>query len=487
MLKDFIHSESAPRRPLPAPPGGALALCLALLLLSGCALFQQEPAAELPTDIPDAWQAATKIEELPITTRILDLIDNPQAGHLVREALVNNPDLKATALRLKSAGYLLPLPRADGLPQVTGRYGVERHNEGIDPLTGRRKTEDHQRITLGISWELDIWGRLADEAAAAREQHQAQAWEYRHARDALATRVIQAWLEQIATQRSIQISEQRLGALEEIERVLLDRYRNGIGNLDELDTARTRTAVARADLSDLTAERQILLGRLEVLMGRYPRRELLTGAELPAITPPPMALPATALLRRPDIRAALASVQAAQYRSRAAQKARLPSLNLSGQVFKQSARLDNLGGTTAHWNLLGALFQPLFDGGRLRNTARSQEVAAQAALMEMRSLVLRALQEVEDALILDRALARQTTHLRRAVTTAAKSSQFYARRYRQGLDSLQSLLIAREQAVLVNLRLNRVTAASLRNRIDLALALGAAASQPPSHTSGGDP
>jgi NodT family efflux transporter outer membrane factor (OMF) lipoprotein len=486
MLNHFISRRPAAQRPPAAPRLGVLGLGLAALLLSGCTLFHAKPAAQLPEDLPDTWATKVAISDLPITAGLLDRIESPQARHLVEEALANNPDLKATALRLKSAGYLLSLPNAERRPQVTGRYEVERHNQGIDARSGKRETVDRQRVTLGISWEIDIWGRLADEVTAARSRYQAHSWEYRHARDALAARVLQEWIEQIATGLAIQVSNNRLEALLGIERLLLDRYRNGIGSLDELDTARTRTAVARADLSELCADRQIALKRLEVLMGRYPRGDLLIDAQLPRIVAPPAALPATTLLERPDIQAALATVLAAQYQWQAARKARLPSLNLSGQVFKQSASLDNLWGTTAHWHLLGSLFQPLLDGGRLRNTARAQQVEARAALLEMRGLVLKALQEVETALIYDRELARQTTALRRAATTAAKSSQLYERRYRQGLNSLQSLLIAREQAVLVKLRLNPVEAACLRNRIDLALALGVGAGQDVSNHSGGE-
>ena len=59
-----------------------------------------------------------------------------------------------------------------------------------------------------------------------------------------------------------------------------------------------------------------------------------------------------------------------------------------------------------------------------------------------------------------------------AVTASARSSQYYGRRYRQGLDNLQSLLIAREQEVSLKLRRSEIGAQRLLNRIDLALALG---------------
>ncbi len=79
---------------------------------------------------------------------------------------------------------------------------------------------------------------------------------------------------------------------------------------------------------------------------------------------------------------------------------------------------------------------------------------------------------VEDSLDLDRELAVQSTALESAVRESKSSSDYFAERYRLGLDSIQNLLIAKEQEMLVKIRLNQVAFQRLSNRIDLALALG---------------
>lgn len=464
--------NSRNRTPLNRRPGVAALFLITSLWMSGCALLKNTPAVELPTNLPATWSRDADIDTLPITSGLLDLIEAPQLTRLVEEALANNPNLGVTALRLQAAGYLLTGSRARMLPQVNAQYSVERHNQGIDAGSGKRKTVDVQRLGLNVSWEIDIWGRLADAAAASRQAYRAQGFEYQQARDALAARVIQAWIEQVAIRDAIRIEEERLAVLTHIENLLIDSYREGIGSLDELATASARAAVARADLSTQQGAWQSSIRRLEVLAGRYPRGDLLTSDGLPRMGHPALDLPVGSLLKRPDIQSAWALAQAAHHLSDAGKKARLPNLQLSADLFKSSVRLDNIGGTRANWNLVGALLQPIFDGGRLRSESQARQAEAQAALMELQDRILQALQEVEEALIHERELAVQAEALDQAVSASAQSSQYYDQRYRQGLDSLQSLLIAKEQEISLKLRLNDTTAQRLLNRVDLSLALG---------------
>lgn len=472
MISSFIAKEPLGKIPLKGRLGVASLLIIAGLWLSSCALLKTTPALELPDDLPTTWSSATAIDALPITSGLLDLIDTPPLTRLVHEALANNPNLRVTALRLKAAGYLLAGPRARMMPQVNAQYSLERHNQGMDAISGRRETVDAQRIGLNLSWEIDIWGRLADEAAATKQAFNAQGFEYQQARDALAARVIQSWIEQVGIRCAIRIEAERLAVLNNIENLLMDSYREGIGNLDDLATASARAAVARADMSIQQNAWQSSIRRLEILAGRYPRGDLLTSNRMPIIGQPALDLPLKILSRRPDIQSAWAAAQAAHHLADAGRKAMLPNLQLSSDLFKKSMRLDHIGGTVTHWNLLGSLLQPIFDGGRLRSESRTSQTEAQAALLELQHRVLQALEEVEGTLTLERELAVQAEALNQAVSASAKSSQYYGRRYRQGLDNLQSLLIAKEQEIFLKQRLSGITAQRLLNRVDLALALG---------------
>jgi len=444
-----------------------LGIIIPVLWLQGCtSTFSKVPAA-LPAGIPGTFGTSVGPAALPIASRLLDLIDSDKLRTLVTEALENNPDIKAAAFRLQSARYLLSGPGSQRIPKVD--TGFSR---------GRSKQEDNygtrtsNKITANIKWEIDLWGRLADEYQAANQEVQAKEQDLLKARDALAARVIQAWIRQKAARRAKAIETQRLLVLQQIEDILIHRYRDGIGSLDEYAAAKTRTHVAKADLSVQQADLADSIRTLELLLGRYPKGQLSCGREWPALALPELDTPAAVLLNRPDIRAGLARVNAAQNQARAADKARLPGVTVSAELFRSGTRLSDIGSATTYWELLGSVFQPLFQGGRLRDEARAGHLQADAAIQDLHTIVLQALAEVENALTLEKELAVQAKALEIAAVEAENSSRYFVGRYRQGLDNIQTLLIAREQEISVKLRLNQARADRLSNRVNLAIALG---------------
>jgi NodT family efflux transporter outer membrane factor (OMF) lipoprotein len=356
---------------------------------------------------------------------------------------------------------------------VNTEFSKGRGNQDADEQTGEKRTADSHRLSLGVSWEIDIWGRLVDEYASSKHALTASKEDYLSARDALAARVIQTWIEQVANRHAVSIESERVSVLAHIEGVLIDRYKDGMGSLDEYSAAKSRTQIARADLSIQQTAWRESIRRLEVLLGRPPQGARLTGKHLPSVAPPPIHAPVSIMRHRPDIRAAVARVESARRLSRAADKAMLPGVTLTGELFRSATHLGNIGSSTTYWGILGSVFQPLFEGGRLRGQAQARQSEADAALLELYSIVLRALKEVEDSLDLDRELAIQSAALESAVRESEISSRYFAERYRQGLDSIQNLLIAKEQEMSVKIRLNQVAFQQLSNRIDLALALGA--------------
>jgi outer membrane protein TolC len=338
-------------------------------------------------------------------------------------------------------------------------------------------TMNSHQLGFGIQWEIDLWNRLADGVEASKSSYFAEEYSYMYARDALATRVIQAWLELIAAQQAVKIERELVEVLHHIETILIDRFKNGLATLDELSTARSRTAIAKADLSNQQAAGKIAIRKLEILLGRYPQGELLAPHDLPSIKNPRLNTPVSVLIKRPDIRAALAQLDAAIYRARAANKAQLPNLSISGQLFKEATNIGQLNSSSASWELLGSLFQPLYNGGRLRNMAQARHREAQAQRMELHAVVLRAMEEVERLLHRQSSLTKQIHTLEVALNEEQKSGHYYERRYQKGLGTLQSVLLAREQIMLTKLRLNSVKAQQLSRRIELALALGSGTNQ----------
>ena len=454
-------------------PTTSIALTISFLcitLLAGCSYWQKTTPSTLRPNIPSSWSTA-QTEVLSISTELLDLINDKKLQQLVGEALENNPNLRVTALRLNASGSLLKAQASTLLPQIEARFDKSRDNQNL------HNTMNSHQLGFGIQWEIDLWNRLADGVEASKSSYFAEEYSYMYARDALATRVIQAWLELIAAQQAVKIERELVEVLHHIETILIDRFKNGLATLDELSTARSRTAIAKADLSNQQAAGKIAIRKLEILLGRYPQGELLAPHDLPSIKNPRLNTPVSVLIKRPDIRAALAQLDAAIYRARAANKAQLPNLSISGQLFKEATNIGQLNSSSASWELLGSLFQPLYNGGRLRNMAQARHREAQAQRMELHAVVLRAMEEVERLLHRQSSLTKQIHTLEVALNEEQKSGHYYERRYQKGLGTLQSVLLAREQIMLTKLRLNSVKAQQLSRRIELALALGSGTNQ----------
>ncbi len=189
-----------------------LFLCLALWILgTGCA-GRPKPAA-LPEDLPAAWAGEAESgqvkpdpaqsvrvgsEDLAVTSSLLDLINDPRVTALVEEALANNPNIKATAARLKASGFLLSQTESQRMPEISAGASRGRNNQTTDAL-GNPTARNNYQISANLSWELDIWGRLTDLHQAQVLSYEALTKEYTRAYDALAARVIQAWINCVAT------------------------------------------------------------------------------------------------------------------------------------------------------------------------------------------------------------------------------------------------------------------------------------------------
>ncbi|MCG8634162.1 MAG: TolC family protein [Desulfobacterales bacterium] len=462
-----------------------LVLCVALWISgTGCA-GRPKPAA-LPEDLPASWsekagtgQTASELpqavrigsEDLTVTSSLLDLINDPQVTALVEEALVNNPDLKATAARLKASGFLLSQTGSRRLPEISAGATRGRNNHTPDDL-GNPDAKNRYQVSASLSWELDIWGRLNDLHQSQVLSHEALTKEYTRAYDALAARVIQAWINCVATWQTLKIEQERYTALEKIETALVRRYREGLGSLEDYSAARTRTQVAKANVSSRTEAHNRALRSLEILAGRYPRAEKIPAETLPVIGRAPVLPPKATLRSRPDIQAALARIDADLLTALAAKKNRLPALRLVSEISKTSFSSSNLDTASSLWSLAAGLTQPVFQGGRLKDEALAREAEADSAVYNLARTVLRAMKEVEDTLDKETSLAFQETALATATREAAKTTDYFLTRYRSGLDNIQTLLIAQEQEMNIKTSLTDIKAARMTNRIEMALALG---------------
>lgn len=372
-----------------------------------------------------------------------------------------NPDLQQTLLSLEILRAQYRATRADQLPDVDAGFNGSKTENLDTTYTG----------AITISWELDFWRKISDETAAAASDVAEQEALYQAATDTLAAEVIQGWLKLINLKQSITIEKQRVELLEKNEQWILQRYRSGLGDLEDLDSGRSSAASARATLIAVQESLQQQQRALNLLLGRSQGSTDIATA-YPQVLPPLTELPEQTLQRRPDLRAAYMAIKANDFRTSLAYKDMLPSISLEVALSDTGTSPSDALFKNPVWSLLGQLTAPLFRGGELQANADAAELTTAKSYQAYRETLLTAVQEVEDAIGQEMSLGKQKQQIEEALSIARRNYQQYQQKYRKGLVSILDLLEVQQKTFDLESQLNDLTYEHLSNRISLGLALG---------------
>jgi NodT family efflux transporter outer membrane factor (OMF) lipoprotein len=241
----------------------------------------------------------------------------------------------------------------------------------------------------------------------------------------------------------------QLALLREDEAMLGDRLaildaRVRGGALDHLDLERQRgeLAAVRAQAPPLLAQEAQAANGLTLLLGKRPGElaALLAAPRASTSQPASDGLPDLALgvpsefaARRPDIRASEARLRRATAGIGIARADLYPSIRLGARGGAESY----LGGEFADWSsrtwsIGPSLDLPLFDGGRRRRVVAIRELEQQQAAIDFQRTVLRAWQEIDDALSAFEAERRQGRELAARVASARDALDLANARYDGG-------------------------------------------------------
>jgi NodT family efflux transporter outer membrane factor (OMF) lipoprotein len=456
-----------------------------MLLLAGCATKQPPTLAEIheqsgtlaAMDLNSAWKGDGV--QAPIADNWLVTFGDTELSTLVAEAMAGNPDLRVAAVKVEQAGQYVELARAALGPSIN-LFGVGGLNMGGGDISSAL-----QGISVGISWEPDLWGRLRYGRNAAEATFASAQADLEFGRQSLAATVAKAWFTAGETWLQMQLTEQIVQAAKELVNLAEKRWRVGSGTEQDV-------AMARASLGSFEdAARQVrfahgqTLRALELLLGRYPAAELQARRNLVSLPGPvPTGFPLEMLERRPDLVAAERRVAAAFHRVGEAKAARLPRIFLNANVAVIESNILSLkedfanptGGAGAK------LLAPLYDSGALKTQVEIRTLEQKEAVASYASMALRALADVENALAAGTTLKERHTLLRRTVTDNERALELAQTSYRVGKGDLRAVQQQQLSLHSARLALLRVQSEELSQRVNLHLALGgsfaAVAAQP---------
>jgi multidrug efflux system outer membrane protein len=452
------------------------ALALSVLLALGACAHRVETGPRPELEMPQAWGESSAATDA-LQAQWWQGFGSAELARLIDEAQAASPDLRTAAERVRQAEIAVNAAGASLFPSVSvsGSTGSRRS----DASGAQASTSESSSLSLGVSYEIDLWGRLAAGRQGAEASLRASRYDLETARLSLTTGVANAYFQVLATRVRLAVARENLAIAERVLRVVEARRRNGVAT--ELDLSRQRSTVlsAQAALLPLETQERQTLSALALLLGRAPtgpNGESLgvAATALDTLTVPQVSpgLPAQLLARRPDLASAEAQLAAADADVAAARAALLPGITLSGSGGLATTALLSLANPTASVGLTASVVQTLFDGGRLRGQVRLSESQRRVLIETYRQAVYTALKEVNDALG-NAERNRKQEEVQQAVRDENQRSLRLAEtRYREGADDLLTVLDAQRslfaaQDSLAQLRLARLTSA-----LDLFKALG---------------
>ena len=445
-------------------------VCVALLSAPACRTTNYAEKTDETVDVPDAWDGVDL--EGPELAGWCSNFDAPTLDKLVDRVFTDNLTMRNSWARLRQAKAAARQAAGARWPRASAEASVSRTPFPSLP-EGVEVNELQYKLSAAASYEVDLWGRLANrhqaaklDAAAARADAEAMAI-------TLSSRVAELWVN-LVYQRSLEdlLREQ----LETSRKFLkLTRLQFSKGSTNALDITQQQQQVESIEgrLETIEAQQKVLENQLAVLVGEPPQKEVTsTRAELPNLPPrPDPGIPGDLLEQRPDVQAAYLRLKAADKRTAAAAKAILPSISLSVSPFFQASSLASL-----FENLLlqgtAALSQTLFQGGAQLAEIEASEARAQAQLYNWGQTLLDAMEEVQSALVRETQQAKFIESLRDQLDTAEKSLRLARERYRNGAATYFRVLTALQSVQSAQQNLLDARRQQLGNRLTLCRALG---------------
>jgi NodT family efflux transporter outer membrane factor (OMF) lipoprotein len=428
----------------------ALALALAL---AGCAVgptYDKPPTVDTPAAFKEGqgeWVRAAPADTLE-RGPWWQLFNDPILNDLASRVEVSNQTVAAAVAAYAQARALVAQQRASMLPVVTLDGGANRNG-------GRGGTPERNSysVSLGASWEPDIFGTLARGVQGARAGEQASAADLAAARLAMQGELAVNYFNLREQDAERALLMQTITGYERTLQITNNRYQAAIAAKTDVLQAETQLANSRADLLGLERTRAQLEHAIAVLVGQAPANFTLastaaTSVAAQMVVPDvPLEVPSLLLQRRPDIAAAERRVAQASEQIGIAQSAYYPSLRLSGSAGLGAARIGDLfSASSLVWAFGLSAAQTLFSGGLRGAQVDSARAGFDRAVANYRQTVLTAFQGVEDQLVASRVLGQQLALRQQASRAADQVEEQVLNRYKAGQVSYTEVITAQVTA-----------------------------------------
>jgi NodT family efflux transporter outer membrane factor (OMF) lipoprotein len=441
---------------------------LLAVLLAGCAVQAPQPPAQ--TTAPAGFKADANWQRIAPVAAVPEdwwkLFGDPVLDGLQAELVIGNQNLASALAQLASAQAVLRASGTAIFPTLSLAGGSSR--AGTPGSNGSRTVATTDSLSANASWEIDLWGRLANGIQVARASYRASEADLAALRLSAQATLTQTYFSLRTAEAQQSLLERTVAADQKALDLTQARYAGGVVSLSDVLQARSQLRSVQAQLSETRVQRAQLEHAIAAQLGKLPGQlDLAASGQLAALPVVPALVPSVLLAQRPDIAAARARQVAAYAQVGVADAAFFPAVDLSASAGYRGASWSHLvSAPNLLWSLGAAVTAPIFDGGQRRLASDQARASAEQATASYRQAVLTAFQEVEDNLVALTELGAELALQADALNASQRNLELVLDQYRAGtvsflnVSAAQTAALSAESSVL-SLRNRQLAAANL--------------------------
>ena len=401
--------------------------------------------------------------------------DSPELSDFIARAQSDNRDLAVAAARVIEAHAQTDIQRASLFPQLNLQAQGQRSGPHGAQSINNSPIGNSFGLTLGASYEVDVWGLARSNLRAAAETLKATRFVQQAVALTVTADVANTFFSVLALRKRMAIANEDIVAIRDILKTIELRVSTGTSSHLDLAQERAQVESVEAELPQLQEQELEARVALAVLLGQTPETLEVKTLSLEAVRPPIVSpgLPSDLLLRRPDVAQAEATLASAHANLDAARAAFLPQFALNGSDGFASAAIGTLlHGPSVAWDYGGSVLQTVFDGGKLIGQKKLAAGTQEEMIASYESAVLNAYADVESALGQVKNNSQAEEHLGHEVDAAREAFQISQLQYRQGTTDLLTVLQSQQTLFSAEDQLAQITLARMQAVVHLYEALG---------------
>jgi len=450
------------------------------LVLTGCAMVGPDYTG-VEADAPRRWHSelagGLRADELSpeALAHWWTTLNDAELNSLVARAVTSNLDLKNAHARVREARALRGISRAAFFPSLDGSASAIKSRSSENAGTGNEN--DLYKAGFDAGWELDIFGGVRRSVEAAQADLETSREDLHDVLVSLLAEVALNYVEVRTYQTRLIQTKANIKSQQETYELNQSRFDAGIIDKLAVQQSLYNLERTRSHISTLQIGLEAAKNRLAVLLGRKPGSLAGELAEKKPIPVPPLTVaigvPAETLRHRPDLRRAERNLAAQTARIGVATADLYPKFHLLGTIGLESLSSgDFVDWASRAWSVGPGVSWNIFHGGAIRQNIEVQSARQEQALINYEQAVLRAQEEVENALVAYATEQRRMESLRAGTVAAKSAAQLADAKFQAGLVDFNNVLDAQRAQLDFEDELAQSKGAVTSNLVRLYKALG---------------